>query len=47
MAIWRARCALTVFQAAGALLQPVLSGRYHDRFERIDGAWCFRERFAP
>ena len=42
-----ARCAFTVFQAAGgAPLQPVLSGRYHDRFERVDGAWCWRERFV-
>lgn len=41
-----ARCAFTVFQAAGGPLQPVLTGRYHDRFERLDGAWCFRERFV-
>jgi hypothetical protein len=24
----------------------VLSGRYHDRFERVDGAWRWRERFV-
>jgi ketosteroid isomerase-like protein len=41
-----ARCAFTVFQACGGPLQPVLSGRYHDRFERIDGAWLFRERMV-
>jgi hypothetical protein len=41
-----ARCVFTVFQAAGGPLQPVLTGRYHDRFERVDGAWCFRERFV-
>jgi 3-phenylpropionate/cinnamic acid dioxygenase small subunit len=41
-----ARCAFTVFQAAGGPLQPVLTGRYHDRFERVEGAWCFRERFV-
>ena len=42
-----ARCAFTVFQAAdGTPLQPVLSGRYHDQFERVDGAWCWRERFV-
>jgi len=42
-----ARCAFTVFQEAdGAPLQPVLSGRYHDQFERVDGAWCWRERFV-
>jgi hypothetical protein len=26
--------------------QPVLSGRYHDRFERRDGQWRFAERNA-
>ena len=41
-----ARCAFTVFQAVGRPLQPVLTGRYHDQFARIDGAWCFRERFV-
>ena len=41
-----ARCAFTVFQAAPGPLQPVLTGRYHDRFERVDGVWCFRERFV-
>ena len=25
-------------------LQPIVSGRYHDRFERRDGKWCFVER---
>ena len=41
------RCAFTVFQAVdGAPLQPVLSGRYHDQFERVDSAWCWRERFV-
>ena len=41
------RCAFTVFQAAdGAPLQPVLAGRYHDAFERIDGTWWFGERFV-
>jgi 3-phenylpropionate/cinnamic acid dioxygenase small subunit len=26
-------------------LQPIVAGRYHDRFERVDGAWrfCFRD----
>ena len=41
-----ARCAFTVFQAVDGPPQPVLTGRYHDQFERIDGAWCFRERFV-
>ncbi|MBC8365045.1 MAG: nuclear transport factor 2 family protein [Actinobacteria bacterium] len=25
-------------------LQPVAAGRYHDRFERVDGEWRFAER---
>ena len=41
-----ARCAFTVFQAVDGPPRPVLTGRYHDRFERVDGAWCFRERFV-
>ncbi|ARH89367.1 hypothetical protein STRMOE7_02525 [Streptomyces sp. MOE7] len=25
-------------------LQPIAGGRYHDRFERRSGRWCFLER---
>ena len=25
-------------------LQPIVGGRYHDRFERVDGRWRFSER---
>jgi len=25
-------------------IRPVLAGRYHDRFARVDGAWRFAER---
>jgi 3-phenylpropionate/cinnamic acid dioxygenase small subunit len=25
-------------------LQPIIVGRYHDRFERVDGMWRFAER---
>jgi len=40
-----ARSYFTVFQQTGTLaLQPILAGRYHDRFERADGAWRFTER---
>ena len=40
-----ARSYFTVFQAVGDFsLQPIIAGRYHDRFERIDGAWRFAER---
>ena len=35
----------TVFQQTATLpLQPIVSGRYHDRFERVSGAWRFTER---
>ena len=35
----------TVFQQTGTLpLQAILSGRYHDRFERVEGRWRFAER---
>lgn len=35
----------TVFQQTPTLpLQPIVSGRYHDRFARISGEWCFTER---
>ena len=39
------RSYFTVFQATQALpLQPIIAGRYHDRFERADGAWRFADR---
>ncbi len=35
----------TVLQSAADFpLQIIASGRYHDRFARIDGEWCFVER---
>ena len=38
-------CDFTVLQARPELpLQPVLAGRYHDRFTRRDGAWHFADR---
>ncbi len=38
-------CTFTVFQAApDAPLQPVLAGRYIDRYTRADGVWRFAER---
>ena len=34
-----------VFQAAADLaLQPIIAGRYRDRFEQVDGGWRFAER---
>jgi 3-phenylpropionate/cinnamic acid dioxygenase small subunit len=40
-----ARSYFTALQAAPDLpLQPIVSGRYHDRFERRDGQWRFVER---
>jgi 3-phenylpropionate/cinnamic acid dioxygenase small subunit len=39
------QCYVTVFQQTDLLpLQPIASGRYVDRFERVDGAWRFAER---
>jgi hypothetical protein len=36
---------VTVFQQTEVLpLQPIASGRYLDRFERVDGAWRFADR---
>jgi hypothetical protein len=40
-----ARSYWTVLQAVPGLpLQPILAGRYHDRFERREGLWRFTER---
>jgi 3-phenylpropionate/cinnamic acid dioxygenase small subunit len=39
------RSSYVVFQAAPDLpLQPIIAGRYRDRFERADGGWRFTER---
>jgi len=41
----RARSYVTVLQALPDLpLQPIVAGRYRDRFERVDGRWRFVER---
>jgi 3-phenylpropionate/cinnamic acid dioxygenase small subunit len=40
-----ARSYYTVFQQVdGGPLQPIVAGRYHDRFERDGGTWRFAER---
>jgi hypothetical protein len=40
-----ARSYYTVFQQTDALpLQPIIAGRYHDTFHRVDGRWCFDTR---
>ena len=40
-----ARSYFTVFQATATLpLQPILAGRYHDRFVRDGARWRFAER---
>ncbi len=40
-----ARSAYTVLQATDRIpLQPIIVGRYHDDFERVDGSWRFRRR---
>lgn len=39
------RSQYTILQATPGLpLQVIATGRYHDRFEMIDGEWCFTER---
>ena len=38
------QCVFTVLGAATARIGPLLSGRYEDRFERVDGGWRFAER---
>jgi len=40
-----ARSSFVVFQATPAVsLQPIVSGRYHDRFARHDDGWWFAQR---
>lgn len=40
-----ARSYFTVLQARPQFaLQPVIAGRYHDRFDRVDGVWRFADR---
>jgi ketosteroid isomerase-like protein len=40
-----ARSYYTVMQQTDVLpLQPIICGRYHDRFEQRDGAWRFTDR---
>ena len=40
-----ARSSYTVLQATERIaLQPIVVGRYHDDFERVDGSWRFRRR---
>lgn len=39
------RSYFTVFQQTDEFsLQPIIAGRYHDTFHRVDGAWCFHTR---
>lgn len=41
----RARSYFVVLQATDAVpLQPIVAGRYHDRFRCADGDWTFAER---
>jgi len=40
-----ARSTFCVVQATDLIpLQPIIAGRYHDRFARDDGGWFFTER---
>lgn len=39
------RSMYTVFQQTDAIpIQPIIAGRYHDTFARIDGTWWITER---
>jgi SnoaL-like domain len=41
----RAQSYILVHQATESLpLQPIIGGRYYDRFERLEGVWRFTER---
>lgn len=41
-----ATCTVLVVQATPDLpLQPIITGDYRDRFEKVDGRWRFAERF--
>jgi hypothetical protein len=41
----RARSYFTVLQTRPDFpLQPIIAGRYHDHFERVDGVWRFADR---
>jgi 3-phenylpropionate/cinnamic acid dioxygenase small subunit len=43
----KARSYYVVFQATDKLpFQPIVGGRYDDRFERVDGEWRFAERLV-
>jgi 3-phenylpropionate/cinnamic acid dioxygenase small subunit len=40
-----ARSSFVVFQQTATLpLQPIVTGRYRDRFARVDGVWRFAQR---
>jgi ketosteroid isomerase-like protein len=40
-----ARSYFTVLQATDEIpLQPIIAGRYEDRFDKVDGTWRFSER---
>ena len=42
-----ARSSFVAFQATPRLpLQPIVAGRYHDVFERVDGRWRFADRMV-
>jgi 3-phenylpropionate/cinnamic acid dioxygenase small subunit len=41
----KTRCYFTVMMQTETLpLQPIISGRYHDEFEKLDGRWGFTRR---
>lgn len=41
----RTRCYFTVLMQTPTLpLQPIVAGRYHDEFEKVEGRWWFTRR---
>lgn len=43
-AVARSYWVLLVSTSPDEPIRPILAGRYHDRFTRVDGAWRFAER---
>ena len=40
------RSSYTVLQVVAGELQPIIVGRYHDTFAKVDGVWTFTDRLV-
>lgn len=40
------RSSYCVLQVVASVLQPIIVGRYHDSFAKVDGAWRFTDRLV-